>query len=96
MTRLTPTPSPQNAAVKVEKFDVDLTLDDDEEAAAGGEDLETALGHVAHYEGYDPGSDQSLSADGQLFGAVASAGDGAMAGNGEDRVCWGWRHGGKR
>ena len=64
----------------MEKFDVDLTLDDDEEAA-GGEDLETALGHVAHYEGYDPGSDQSLSADGQMFGTAAAAGDGAMAGN---------------
>ena len=69
--------------MKVEKFDVDLTLDDDE--AAGGEELDAALGHVAHY---DPGSDQSLSADGQLFGAVTAAGaDGTLSGNGEHGRC---------
>ena len=53
---------------------------EDDEGVAGGEDLEAALGHVAHYEGYDAGSDQSLSADGQMFPA---GGDGVVAGNGE-------------
>ncbi|XP_043240060.1 protein tramtrack, beta isoform-like isoform X11 [Amphibalanus amphitrite] len=66
-------------AVKVEKFDVDLTLDDDEDTTGAGDELEAALGNVAQYEGYDPGSDQSLSADGHMFGAGGS-GEGAMGG----------------
>ncbi|XP_043244788.1 myc-associated zinc finger protein-like isoform X4 [Amphibalanus amphitrite] len=66
-------------AVKVEKFDVDLTLDDDEDTTGAGDELEAALGNVAQYEGYDPGSDQSLSADGHMFGAGGS-GEGSMGG----------------
>ena len=67
--------------MKVEKFDVDLTMEDEEDSRPPADEVDAALGNVAQYEGFDPGSDQSLSADGQLL--WAAGGDGTLPGNGE-------------